>query len=99
MCRADKYNVFCLYNNSSPNFEYFKYYGGKSYNTHIAKSGALFVYFTAAQFSHTATTNDRASIQSIIQKTAYNDVYNNNMFVQFAAYHKKYEFARQYYLF
>lgn len=88
MCRADEYNVFCLYNNSSPNFEYFKYYGGINYNTHIAKSGALFIYFTAAQFSHTAAKMEDKSIQAIIQKTAYNDVYNNNSFVQFAAYHK-----------
>ena len=89
MARADKYTVFCLYNNSSPNFEYFSYYGGKSYNTHIAKSGALFIYFTAKQFSHTDRITDDKSIQHIIQNTAYSSVYNHNSFVQFEAYYKK----------
>lgn len=88
MARGDEYHVIGLYNNSSPNFDYFKYYGGQSYNTHVAKSGALFVYFTARQFSHSDTIHNPKSIQSIIQKTAYNDVYNNNTFIQFPVYYK-----------
>ena len=88
MARADEYHVFCLYNNTSPNFDYFTYYGGQSFNTHVAKSGALFIYFTARQFDKRGVTQDDKSIQAIIQKTAYNDVYNNNTFVQFPAYHK-----------
>lgn len=88
MARDDDYHVFCLYNNTSPNFDYFKYYGGKSFNTHISGSGALFIYFTAAQYSHTTEIKDSRSIQSIIQNTAYNDVYNNNTFVQYDAYFK-----------
>ena len=88
MCRADSYKVFCLYNNSSPNFDYFKYYKGKTYNTHVSTSGALFLYFIAEQYSHTDTNTDKHSIQSIIQNTAYNDVYNNNSFIQFEAYYK-----------
>lgn len=88
MARADEYHVFCLYNNTSPNFDYFTYYGGQSFNTHVSRSGALFIYFTAAQFSYNDEIKDARSIQSIIQNTAYNDVYNNNSFVQYDAYFK-----------
>ena len=88
LARNDEYKVFCLYNNSSPNFEYFKYYKGINFNTHISKSGALFLYFTARQFTKNDTEPERNSIQSIIQNTAYNDVYNNNQFVQFEVYYE-----------
>lgn len=88
MARGDKYHVVGLYNNTSPNFDYFKYYGGQTYNTHVSKSGALFIYFTAAQFSYNDEIKDPRSIQSIIQNTAYNDVYNNNSFVQYDSYFK-----------
>ena len=88
LARNDEYKVFCLYNNSSPNFDYFKYYGGQNFNTHISSSGALFLYFTAKQFTQNSNDLEKNSLQSIIQNTAYNDVYNNNQFVQYEAYYK-----------
>lgn len=88
MARADDYKVFCLYNNTSPSFDYFTYYGGKTYNTHVANSGALFVYFTARQYEHTDAITDVHSIQSIIQNTAYKDVYCNNAFVQYPTFYE-----------
>lgn len=88
MARADDYHVFCLYNNTSPNFDYFTYYGGQSFNTHVAKSGALFLYFTARQFTYNDEIKDSRSIQSIIQNTAYNDVYSRNTFVQYETFYK-----------
>ena len=87
MARSDDYKVFCLYNNTSPSFDYFTYYGGKSYNTHVSKSGALFLYFTAHQYEHTDAITDARSIQSIIQNTAYNDVYCHNAFVQYPTFY------------
>lgn len=88
MARSNEYHVFGLYNNTNPNFEYFRYYGGKNYTTHVADSGALFIYFTAAQYAADKTKHNPKSIQSIIQKTAYNAVYNNNEFVQYPALFK-----------
>lgn len=88
LARNDEYKVFCLYNNSSPNFEYFKYYKGINFNTHISKSGALFLYFTARQFTSNDIPKEKNSIQSIIQNTAYDDVYNHNQFIQFEVYYK-----------
>lgn len=86
MARADDYKVFCLYNNSNPSFDYFTFYGGKNYHTHVARSGALFLYFTAKQYSASDSIADEKSIQSIIQNTAYNDVYNNNSFIQYPTF-------------
>ena len=88
LARNDEYKVFCLYNNSSPNFEYFKYYKGINFNTHVSHSGALFLYFTARQFTSNDTPKEKNSIQSIIQNTAYDDVYNHNQFIQFEVYYK-----------
>ena len=83
MARGDDYHVIALYNNTSPNFDYFNYFGGKTYNTHVADSGALFVFFRAPQYSTRADMADAKSIQSIIQRTAYNDVYCNNTFAEY----------------
>lgn len=88
MARSNPYKVICLYNNTSPNFAYFSYYGGKSYNTHISKSGALFYYFTAKQYSNNDNIYKPEAIQSIIQNTAYNEVYNNNAFTQYGVFFK-----------
>lgn len=85
MARSNEYHVIGLYNNTSPNFDYFRYYGGKTYNTHVAESGALFVYFHAAQYAADARNSDPKSIQAIIQRTEYNAVYNNNQFTQYPA--------------
>lgn len=85
MARSNEYHVIGLYNNTSPNFEYFRYYGGKSYSTHVSKSGALFIYFQAKQYAAENCTSDPKSIQSIIQNTDYNAVYSNNEFVQYPA--------------
>lgn len=89
MARSNEYHVFGLYNNTNPNFEYFRYYGGRSYTTHVSKSGALFVYFTAAQYNAAQTAANPKSIQSIIQKTEYNAVYNNNQFIQYPALYRR----------
>lgn len=83
MARGDDYRVFALYNNTSPNFDYFTFFGGKTFNTHISDSGALFVFFTAPQYSKRDDMDDAKSIQSIIKHTAYSDVYCNNTFAEF----------------
>lgn len=89
MARSNEYHVYCLYNNTSPNFDYFKYYGGKSYQTHVAESGALFIYFTARQYSaDNGGKHDAKSIQSIMSHTQYKDVYERNMFAQFPTFCK-----------
>ena len=88
MARGDEYHVVGLYNNTTPNFDYFSYYGGKSYNTHVSDSGAIFIYFKANQFSRENSEPDKKSIQAIIKNTLYNDVYSNNTFVQFPVFHR-----------
>lgn len=83
MARGDVYQVFALYNNTSPNFDYFKFFGGKTFNTHVSESGALFVFFTATQYSTRDEMHDAKSIQSIIKHTAYADVYCKNTFSEY----------------
>lgn len=85
MARSNVYHVIGLYNNTSPNFDYFRYFGGKSYTTHTAKSGAQFIYFTARQFSSDRAQLPPNSAQAIIANTQYNAVYNKNSFTQYPA--------------
>lgn len=83
MARGDDYHVYALYNNTSPNFDYFSFFGGKTFNTHVSASGALFVFFTARQYSTREEMSDARSVQSILQRTTYADVYCNNTFAEF----------------
>lgn len=87
MARTNEYHVYCLYNNTSPNFPYFTFFCGKSYNTHISKSGAYFVYFTAQQYGKSDELPQLA-IQSIIQRTDYNAVYASNKFTVYPTFHQ-----------
>lgn len=87
MMRSNDYKVICLYNNTSPNFDYFKFFGGKSFETHVSDNGTLFVFFIAPQFKYTDfdATKD-GTLQSIMAQTAYSEVYNSNKFTQYPAY-------------
>lgn len=89
MARSNPYQVIGLYNNTSPNFDYFKYYGGQSFSTHAAPSGALFVFFTANQYQTQSANALNSSVQNVIKNTEYNSVYNLNTFTHYPVFYKK----------
>lgn len=87
MARSNDYHVFCLYNNTSPNFPYFTYFGGKNYASHVGASGALFIFFTSQAWSASDAPKSKKSIQSIIQSTDYNSVYTQNSFARYPVFY------------
>lgn len=87
MARSNKYQVIGLYNNTNPNFKYFKYYKGVSYSTHVTKTGTLFYFFTAQQFTTETTKSDYAgSIQAVMKQTDYDSVYRLNTFALYPSF-------------
>lgn len=86
MARSNEYHVIGLFNNTSPNFPYFDYFGGKNYTTHRTKSGAEFVFFAAEQYRpRTAHLDPPNSVQSVMRSTLYASVYMQNSFTTFPA--------------
>lgn len=87
--RSNPYQVICLYNNTNPDFKYFKYYKGVNYQTHVTKVGVLFYFFTAAQFTPDGDKkNLTGSVQHVLENTDYNTVYNKNSFALYPVFYK-----------
>lgn len=83
LARSDWYSFCGLYNDISPKFPHFKFWGGKIHGTHVSKTGALFQYFVAEKWSKEEKHFSDNSLQAISQKTIYGDMGDLNEFQQF----------------
>ena len=74
--RYRKYQVVCLYNNTTPFFPYKEYF---------ENSGAKFIDFVAEKYGQEREID---GIQSILSKSNYSEVYLNNNFLYYKEFYK-----------
>lgn len=76
--RYRKYNVICLYNNTSPFFPYEDYF---------KNSGAKFVNFDCQKWGE-GQEDENLSIQSVLKNSKYGSAYSNNDYEYFEEFFK-----------
>ena len=74
--RYRQYKVFCLYNNVSPFFPYKEYFKNTS---------AKFIDFVTNKYNQ---KNNSETIQDILSKSKYGEIYNNNNYLQYEEFYK-----------